>query len=351
MDLYSWGANSHGQLGVGTFSEFEFITLINKKPEGIKAIACGGGHSIILDCSGDLWTSGWNNKGQLGIKSKVDTNLFEKINSDCKFRSISCGWDTSSAITLDNRIFVWGSNNYNQLGYSNKQQKVIMEPIELKLPNDNKALDIKFGLRHSAILTTTNQLYIIGSLKHFKDMKLSNKIIHHNSTEFLQIEIYESKIRQISSGQHHITFLNDRNEITSVGDNKFMQCTEVNLSNVICKLSSGWTHNGFLTDQKELYLNGRNNYGQLGNGLRSDFEKSLQFLSINQIDDFELGAEHGILKSNGKIFTWGWNEHGNCGNGSFKDVLEPKEIQLPHEYDKISVFAGSGFCMALCQLS
>lgn len=34
-----------------------------------------------------------------------------------------------------------------------------------------------------------------------------------------------------------------------------------------------------------------------------------------------LGAEHGLAVSeSGKVFTWGWNEHGNCGNGSTDNV-------------------------------
>lgn len=98
-----------------------------------------------------------------------------------------------------------------------------------------------------------------------------------------------------------------------------MQCGEVKSDERIVKLSSGWTHNGFLTDTKELYLYGRNNYGQLGNRQRSEYETP-QKCRISPVDDFQLGAEHGILKSNHDIYTWGWNEHGNCGNGSFVDV-------------------------------
>lgn len=190
------------------------------------------------------------------------------------------------------------------------------QPFELKLPMNEKAVDIQFGLRHTVILTATNKMLVTGSMKHFKGVK--HQKINHNSTEYLLIS-HTSRVRQISSGQNHVAFLDDQNEIHALGDDKFMQCVTVKPTEEVVKLASGWTHNAFLTDSKELFLYGRNNYGQLGNGSRSESE-SPQQLMIHPIDDFQLGAEHGILLSRGEIFTWGWNEHGNCGNGNVEDL-------------------------------
>lgn len=37
--------------------------------------------------------------------------------------------------------------------------------------------------------------------------------------------------------------------------------------------------------------------------------------------DLTLGAEHGMCLTQSKdVFTWGWNEHGNCGLGHDQDV-------------------------------
>lgn len=46
------------------------------------------------------------------------------------------------------------------------------------------------------------------------------------------------------------------------------------------------------------------------------------------------------VTESGAIFCWGWNEHGNCGNGSTKDVLSPEPLPLPH--DSVGVLVGSG---------
>lgn len=289
---------------------------MNNIPENISSISAGGGHTIIIDDSCDLWSSGWNNKGQLGIGSTNDSSSFIKLNFNYKFRCVACGWDTSAGITFDDRLFVWGSNNQDQLGFSRTQYKVILAPTELKLPSNERVVDIQFGLRHSVILTKSNQLYIIGSLKHFKSV--NHHIVNHNSIEYLKV-VVNSTISQIVSGQNHVAFHDGAKSICGIGDNKFKQSADLKLDERIVKMSSGWTHNAVLTESRELFLYGRNNYGQLGNACRSDYE-TLQKCRIHPVDDFQLGAEHGILISNGTIYTWGWNEHSNCGNGSMEDV-------------------------------
>lgn len=54
-------------------------------------------------------------------------------------------------------------------------------------------------------------------------------------------------------------------------------------------------------------------------------EKSIvrepQLIALNlqndKITQFHLGSEHGLLLTQkGKMYSWGWNEHGSCGNGT-----------------------------------
>lgn len=321
MKLFGFGANSHGQLGTGSCSEFEHLTEIHGLPEEISTVCAGSGHSIIIGKSDDnVWSvfvAGRNNKGQLGINSIEDTYSFKKMSFDHNFRKVSCGWDNSAGITDKGRLFVWGSNAFGQLGFSSKLHKSILRPVELFLPQGEKAKDIQFGLRHSAILTDSKKVFIVGSLRNFKSS--NHQIIVHNDTEFLQ-PLISQNIVQISSGQNHVIYLDDSNRIQGIGDNKYNQCIEVSHHDKIIQLGSGWTHNGFLNRSKELYLYGRNNYGQLGCGSKDEYSSSPRKCLIEPVTDFQLGSEHGILTSNSHVYSWGWNEHMNCGNGSEKDV-------------------------------
>lgn len=40
-----------------------------------------------------------------------------------------------------------------------------------------------------------------------------------------------------------------------------------------------------------------------------------------KIEEFHLGSEHGyFITESRSLYSWGWNEHGNCGNGSTENL-------------------------------
>lgn len=247
---------------------------------------------------------------------------FKRMEIQHKFKDVTCGFDMTAAFTRDNKLLVWGNNRNNQLGLPNTP--VIKEPTELSLPDNEIPAIVKFGLKHTAILTTkSNHIFIIGMLKHFKNCKdAAYKVIDHNSIEWLQLILPPVDITHFTCGQNHISFVIHGHVIHGFGDNKFSQsiCQSESLEQ-ITKFESGWTHNGYVTDSNALLLYGRNNYGQLGNGGR-DFNGIAvpQKCPIFPVNDFALGAEHGILVSGRDIYTWGWNEHRNCGHETDDDM-------------------------------
>lgn len=67
--LWSFGINNNGQLGIGRFeSDITHVTephRIFKKMPKVKAISCGGDHSLALTEEGKVYTWGWGEKGAL----------------------------------------------------------------------------------------------------------------------------------------------------------------------------------------------------------------------------------------------------------------------------------------------
>lgn len=55
---------------------------------------------------------------------------------------------------------------------------------------------------------------------------------------------------------------------------------------------------------------------------------------------------YNILE-NGEILCWGWNEHGNCGNGHTKDVKFPEQLLLPYNYTGIHIGSGAAHSFAV----
>lgn len=68
--IYVWGNNTQGQLGLGdnkSRNKPTKFTIAEMKYGYIETIACGGGHVLALTTRGDLYGWGLNDKGQLGL--------------------------------------------------------------------------------------------------------------------------------------------------------------------------------------------------------------------------------------------------------------------------------------------
>ncbi|MGH0149653.1 UNVERIFIED_CONTAM: hypothetical protein FKN15_015567 [Acipenser sinensis] len=69
--VYTWGSGSHGQLGHGSVeSQPEPLAVEGLRGLPMKDVAAGGWHSICISAGGDLYVWGWNEAGQLGLPSR-----------------------------------------------------------------------------------------------------------------------------------------------------------------------------------------------------------------------------------------------------------------------------------------
>ena len=77
--IYTRGSNIYGQLGLGDNvyrTDYEKIDFINPKQ-----ISCGDNHTLVLNTNGELFVTGKNSEGQLGLSDFSDKNVFVKNDS------------------------------------------------------------------------------------------------------------------------------------------------------------------------------------------------------------------------------------------------------------------------------
>jgi len=126
--LWVWGYNNVGQLGLGDTTNRLTPTMHNTMNNVVKAIpACGyntagaspTGHGIVLLDDGTIWTCGYNAYGQLGHGDTVNKTSFVQINIAETFIDIETGdgrYPTCLGITDNQEIYIWGHNGYGQCG-------------------------------------------------------------------------------------------------------------------------------------------------------------------------------------------------------------------------------------------
>uniref|UniRef100_A0A2M4BSS2 Putative alpha-tubulin suppressor n=1 Tax=Anopheles marajoara TaxID=58244 RepID=A0A2M4BSS2_9DIPT len=344
--MFAWGANSHGQLGLGCSSEQQTPQSVADVPfrevRELRCFAAGGGHTLLGLNDGRLYGCGWNNRGQLGMDHTQNVTRFGQI-GEYGFVSLAAGWDVSAGINEQGELFVWGSNVWQQI--AEPKVKLVLQPQKLSLPCNGRVQKVSFGLQYMAVLMESGLLWVLGKSK-FLDRHYPLVGANHQMVRCVDDK---GPVIDVASGENHLVLLLATNRIVCLGINKHGQCMDEPwpiVAKDLLKLESGWTHSGFLTRSGEVRLWGRNNHGQLGRpGEASSKPIRLEIPGVKEVSDISLGSEHGVaLSISGHVYCWGWNEHSNCGTANTESVTTPKCVELPEPVSK--VLCGAGYTLA-----
>ncbi|KAM5183953.1 secretion-regulating guanine nucleotide exchange factor isoform 4-T4 [Callospermophilus lateralis] len=318
--LFAWGANSYGQLGLGHKEDVLLPQQLNDfcKPECVRRITGGGGHSAIVTDGGGLFVCGLNKDGQLGLGHTEDVLYFTLCKSllGCPIQQVACGWDFTIILTENGQVLSCGSNSFGQLGVPHGPRRcVVPQAIELLR---EKVVCVAAGLRHALAATVSGIVFQWGTG-------------------------LASSGRQSSLRQTLPLFLTAKEP---------SRVTGLENSKAICVLA-GSDHSASLTDAGELYVWGSNKHGQLA--AQAAFLPVPQKIEAHCFQNEKVtaiwsGWTHLVAQTGGVCHSWGWNEHGMCGDGTEANVWAPKPVQLLQSASGLLVGCGAGHSLALCQL-
>ncbi|NXG35199.1 HERC5 ligase, partial [Dromaius novaehollandiae] len=126
-ELFTWGQNAHGQLGVGG------QVTCTAKPQlvdGLKGIAlahiaAGGAHSLVVSLSGAVYSWGKNDFGQLGLGHMEDRDHPSYVEALQHWKTvfISCGADHTAVLSKDGLVCTFGAGEAGQLGHNSTRNE------------------------------------------------------------------------------------------------------------------------------------------------------------------------------------------------------------------------------------
>ena len=324
-NLYTWGRNDFGQLGLGNTVDRYVPTLSNTGVTRVYTHASNSHRApgyvrLYILKAGELWGCGYNAFGQLGDGTQVDKSVWTKIvNAGTNPKSVwNLGSYTGCLIVQksDNTIFVCGYNGYGQLGLNNTTGSIV------NLTNASTAWN------------GGDSTMIIQDVEGGFGYNGGSQAEHVNITVFLD---NGTTSRIASAGANNWGSLGD----TTVTD-RIVPVTPTGFSGRVQKIVSvGDGPRGVwaLKTDGTLWNWGYGAYGQLDRGNTTGNNPTPQQVetSISDIQEsFASGQNNGyfsnspyVLKTDGSWWQCGNNDFGQLGDGTQTQRTNLVQMWLP----------------------
>ncbi|XP_074679165.1 E3 ISG15--protein ligase HERC5-like isoform X1 [Strix aluco] len=127
-ELFTWGQNTHGQLGVGSQTTLIPQPQLVERLKGIPLaqIAAGGAHSVAVSLSGAVYSWGKNDFGQLGLGDTEGRSCpsYVRALEHWKTVFISCGTDHTAVLSKEGLVCTFGAGGAGQLGHNSTRNEL-----------------------------------------------------------------------------------------------------------------------------------------------------------------------------------------------------------------------------------
>ncbi|KAJ1206132.1 hypothetical protein NDU88_001541 [Pleurodeles waltl] len=184
---------------VASISPFHPIKRLHDRH--IIQVACGDHHCMALSKGGELFTWGENTHGQLGLRSQPLRESTPQLVEHLKgspLVQITAGSAHSVALSLTGTVYSWGNNTAGQLGLGHMENQYLPTVVEALW---NKSVEfVTCGDEHTAVLSKDGLVYTFGA---GGNGQLGNKYARNEPLPCLVLELREMHVSQIACGRHH----------------------------------------------------------------------------------------------------------------------------------------------------
>ncbi|TRZ23540.1 hypothetical protein HGM15179_003554 [Zosterops borbonicus] len=165
-ELFTWGENTHGQLGVGSQTTLIPKPQLVERLKGVPLaqIAAGGAHSTAVSLSGAVHSWGKNSFGQLGLGDTKDRDCPTYVGALEHWKTvfISCGADHTAVLSKEGLVCTFGAGGSGQLGHNSTRNELLPRVVaELW---GARVSHIVCGRQHTLVyIPSLDKFYFFGS--------------------------------------------------------------------------------------------------------------------------------------------------------------------------------------------
>jgi alpha-tubulin suppressor-like RCC1 family protein len=354
-NLYSWGLNSAGQLGDGTTTNRPSPVKI-PLPSGVTSFstfAIGASHVLAVGNNNVLYTWGSNSHGQLGDNTTTNRSALVPVTlpGGAVAAAVAGGQAHSLALTNDGRLFAWGDNTYGQLGDGTTTSR--LAPVQVPFPTGVTAFnEVRTGSDHTIAIGNDGGAYAWG--------KNSNGQLCDGTTTNRPSAVAipgGTLFREVGGGNAHTLARYSDGHIYACGSNTAGQLGDGTTIDRLTpvKVMFPPTLHAFATfrargdhsvaegDNGVLYAWGLNDHGQLGDGTVTNRTLPTAVhlpAGLTSLSGARVGTQHTIAwGSDSKVYAWGANNVGQLADGTTLDRTTAVRVTGLPTYAELSTAA------------
>lgn len=307
--LWAWGCNENGELGNGKYKDYYLGYYLEYSPvkvmDDVVFVSAGRNHTMAIKSDASLWAWGSNEYGQLGdgtqtigmdnegnfvITENNDKYLPVKVMDNVTF--VSAGLCGTMAIKTDGSLWAWGINANGQLGGGIENNTI----IPIKIMDD--VASVSMGIFYTMVIKKDGSLWGWGSND-------NGQLGNGKPTEY------------------------------------YRDLSPVKVMDDVVSVSAGWDFTMAIKTDGSLWAWGVNDEGQLGDGTTTIIKRDWDYgdVTVENNDKYEpikvmdnvayvsTGLKYAVVvKTDGSLWAWGWNDYGQLGDGTTTNKNTPVKI-------------------------
>jgi alpha-tubulin suppressor-like RCC1 family protein len=278
--LWTWGGGSSGQLGTNDLTQRNTPVTTFAGGTNWKQVSGGNNHTAAIKTDGTLWTWGINSTGQLGTNDITNRSTpVTTFAGGTNWKQVSGGNYYTLAIKTDGTLWTWGINNTGKLGTNDTTNR--STPVTTFAGGTNWK-QVSGGAYHTTAIKTDGTLWIWG----FN-----------------------------GQGQLGTNDTTQRNTpvTTFAGGTDWKQ------------VAGGTQHTAAIKTDGTLWTWGINSTGQLGtNDITNRSTPVTTFAGGTNWKQVSGGGFHtSAIKTDGTLWTWGFNSSGQLGTNDVENKPTP----------------------------
>eukprot|EP00434_Breviolum_minutum_P011360 symbB.v1.2.010025.t1/scaffold650.1/size176305/4 len=339
LELFSWGRNHRGQLGLGTTtdtSEPTFVAALAKA----SSVAAGEDHSAGITPGGEVYTWGNAECGKLGHGSSMIRSAMsfpKQINTEVRVKKVNCGPLHTALIGNNGELLTFGAGWFGRLGHGDMNNQYSPKLVERVLPDSGselkespRFLEVTCGSFHTCAVCENFMLWVCGrdylvcESDHITSPLLFNKIEEPGAQN--------TEIVTIAAGANHTLCVTRSGNLWGWGDNSKGQLglgagsPEHALPTLIsCK---GWRCRDGETKKSEATPMD----SEAGNDAKTPTKSGkakARIVEIPELMSVACGYAHSMaVTDNGDVWAWGLQSGGRL---ALKTPFDGKSCPIPQK--------------------